>query len=255
MFNYNPFSIMCFSISTFLKSLGVAAFAAIALPLIGQAQDMAIGNVSAGFDYNRANGRIFDVYFDVLNNSDNRADAYTVSLYFVDPNDNTRSYRLRDLRNDNGQNGNTSVQVTIDEHFVANSLNVPPAGSYRLAVLVDPDEELNDPNRNNNSLFISTQGNNLIWDGTSLRLGGFVNLPLLAYPNPAADRLTLQAEPQASPATYTLLDNAGRTLLTGTVPAGQAQFTLDVSTLPAGLYTVQLTTGNARGTQRIAIGH
>jgi hypothetical protein len=61
------------------------------------------------------------------------------------------------------------------------------------------------------------------------------------FPNPVADRLTIRGAARAG--TLRLLDSTGRTLLTGPYQDGKP---LDLSTLPAGLYWLQVDQAPAR---------
>lgn len=61
------------------------------------------------------------------------------------------------------------------------------------------------------------------------------SLEYKVYPNPANTRLTLEAEPGT---TYTLMNQLGQPVLTGTASTGH--HTLSVDSLPRGLYTLQL---------------
>src|SRR5262245_50588837 len=72
--------------------------------------DMAIGNISAGWDtYNSSTGEITNVTFDVLNNENNNPGSFEVKLYLVDPNDYNINYVVWSYTDGDGQSGNTVV--------------------------------------------------------------------------------------------------------------------------------------------------
>ena len=73
-------------------------------------------------------------------------------------------------------------------------------------------------------------------------------LELSAYPNPATDRLTVQARGAAN---YALIDAVGRIAISGDLDSEATQ--LDVSRLPVGTYTLLVTSDHARSTQRVIV--
>ena len=71
-------------------------------------------------------------------------------------------------------------------------------------------------------------------------------------PNPASGSATVELDGNTE-GTLTLTDLFGRTLTTMAVHAGTTAATLDLSSLPAGLYLLQLTTKDAMATRRISV--
>ncbi|UYZ63627.1 RICIN domain-containing protein [Hymenobacter weizhouensis] len=81
-----------------------------------------------------------------------------------------------------------------------------------------------------------------------------VTLPgVVAYPVPARDNLTV-AIPAGSEATVSLLDGAGRTVLTRLVPAGATSTRVPVSQLPAGAYSLRVQRGRLAHRQQVLVG-
>jgi hypothetical protein len=74
--------------------------------------------------------------------------------------------------------------------------------------------------------------------------------PLLLYPNPASDRLYLDALPDA-PVTLTFLDTRGRQVAVRQISAG-SDYT-DISQLPSGLYLVRMQYGQLTLTQKLSV--
>ncbi len=77
--------------------------------------------------------------------------------------------------------------------------------------------------------------------------------PLLLFPNPAADRLTVVLPETTAPAILTLTDALGRVVVRRETPAtalrtGEA---LDLRTLPAGAYALTVAQGDRRTTRRV----
>ena len=71
-------------------------------------------------------------------------------------------------------------------------------------------------------------------------------------PNPASGSATVELDGDTE-GTLTLTDLFGRTLTTMAVHAGTTAASLDLSSLPAGLYLLQLTTKDAMATRRLSV--
>jgi hypothetical protein len=79
--------------------------------------------------------------------------------------------------------------------------------------------------------------------------------PAPAYPNPAAESLTVPLLPGQPAGQLTLLDLAGRQVLAQPVAAGAAQATLAVGAVAAGTYLLRYEVpGQPPGTQRLTVG-
>lgn len=67
--------------------------------------------------------------------------------------------------------------------------------------------------------------------------------------NPVRDQLIFQ-HPQANNASFMIIDYTGKLYLKGSVPSGNIQTSLPVSTLPAGSYVLQFTDGSVQFAQK-----
>lgn len=207
--------------------------------------DLAMGNISAGWNtYNSGTGMITGVYFDVLNNDNGAASSFDVKVYLVDPNDYTISYAVWTYTDSDGQNGNTAVTYdNIDIDF--NATSGIPAGQYRLAVCVDPDNYITETDDNNNCLFISTMGNNLTYSPGSAAIDNATsNGGLTIYPNPATDRINIVQENGWENATVNLLDLSGK--MVRSVNLNLQLTEMDLMGLNAGLYLYQVLDVNGK---------
>lgn len=101
------------------------------------------------------------------------------------------------------------------------------------------------------SSFLSVLGTNspLAAAGSSSRPG------VALYPNPAHGSTTVQLPAQAGPVTLTLLDALGRVVSTClvAVPASGCAYSLDVSGLPVGVYSLRVHVGDAATNYRLAV--
>ena len=77
-------------------------------------------------------------------------------------------------------------------------------------------------------------------------------LPIVAYPNPATDRLTLDltAIPAAEPCAVRVLTLAGQVMRSETLAGGRVQ-EMPLAGLPAGLYLLQVRTAQGSTVQRL----
>jgi hypothetical protein len=201
--------------------------------------DLSIGNVSAGWDtYNSSTGVITGVYFDVLNNENNNPGSFDVKVYLVDPNNSSNSWAVWSYTDGDGQNGNTVVTYdNIDIDF--NNTSGIPAGQYRLAVCVDPDDAITETDDNNNCLYISTMGNNLTYSPGTAGIGNVeVNQGISVYPNPVTGQVNFIQENGLENTRVQILSMSGQVLKTMGLNVQSTQ--MDLSEVPAGLYIYQV---------------
>ncbi|QJX46869.1 T9SS type A sorting domain-containing protein [Hymenobacter taeanensis] len=78
-------------------------------------------------------------------------------------------------------------------------------------------------------------------------------LKVRADTNPLTKRLTVRTN-ASGPTRVELNGTDGRPVITRDIMSGADAVVLDVSTLPAGSYIVQCTSGERRGLKRVAIG-
>lgn len=76
----------------------------------------------------------------------------------------------------------------------------------------------------------------------------FSSITMEALPNPAINELTVSLSQVVEDATLTIIDLTGKRLQTQSLSGDNAQ--LDVSNLPAGMYIINVTNGDASLTQR-----
>ena len=201
--------------------------------------DLAIGNISAGWNtYNSSTGEITGVYFDVLNNENNNPGSFDVKVYLVDPNNSSISYVVWTYTDGDGQGGNTVVTYdNIDIDF--DDTPGIPAGQYRLAVCVDPDNDISETDENNNCLYISTMGNNLTYNPSST---GMVDLsssqPIRIYPNPVTDFMRIDFDATVVEMNFMVMDLSGKIIRSTTLLSSMAG--LDMSGVAPGLYVYQV---------------
>lgn len=76
------------------------------------------------------------------------------------------------------------------------------------------------------------------------------------YPNPSQEILNIQLAQASSVQTeIKLLDQTGKLVLTNVLPKGESNSRIDISTLPSGVYFVQLNAGNQSQMKKILVLH
>lgn len=210
-----------------------------------QSIDLAIGNISAGFNYNSTTGKITGAYFDVLNNGNDACnDPFEVALYLVKPDDYNVSYKIWSYIDQNGQSGNSAVtyeDIDVDLNTVSPAV---PQGCWRLAATVDWNGQITETNENNNSVFISTQGNNLCFTPSSGGVGivEYNNASLVnVYPNPAFNVVTFSTVKSGN---ITVTDISGKIIETLVITGEKTS--LDMSNYETGIYFYQVKDENNR---------
>ncbi len=202
--------------------------------------DMAIGNISAGWNtYNSSTGVITGVYFDVLNNENSNPGSFDVKVYLVDPNDYNITYTVWSYTDGDGQGGNTVVTYdNIDIDF--NNTSGIPGGQYRLAVCVDPDNAISETDENNNCLFISPQGNNLTFNPSTASIdpSGSGHNGVTLYPNPARTLVTFKVDNNWGKTSIQLSDISGKIVKSTELSLSTTD--LDISDLTQGLYIYRI---------------
>ena len=142
--------------------------------------------------------------------------------------------------------------VTVGEGTATLELTIPEStpvadNDYQFQVLLAPPggnwpERLSNIERRDVSV---TTGN------SSVSGAGGPALLARAYPNPTAGFVTLAGLDPTQPTTYEVYATTGRRMLGGRVTTRQPTVGLDLSALPAGLYTVALRQGHKRGVVRV----
>lgn len=199
--------------------------------------DLAIGNISAGWNtYTPSTGLITGVYFDVLNNENDNPGSFDVKVYLVNPTDPNDNYVVWSYTDSDGQNGNTVVTYdNIDIDF--DDTPGIPSGQYRLAVCVDPDNNISETNESNNCLYISTPGNHLTYNAGSVGISDNDNDLITIYPNPASDYILISHHINDNMQLY-ITDVSG-TIVMNTMINNQHSI-IDLSTLKSGIFLYQL---------------
>ena len=217
--------------------IGISLVCALAIGTTN-AQDLAVGNVSAGIDsYNETTGEISDIYFDILNNESDDVDDFRIAIFVVDPDDFSNHYEIHSISKD-GQYGNTVVNYSNIDVNINDTPNIP-AGDYRILVCVDEDDDIFESNEDNNCLYITMPGDDITYTpsvGETSSVDEQTEISLELYPNPTHNTLTVKTTLNES-ALFEIVDLNGKVIVTKQM---SATTTIDISDLQNGLYMYRL---------------
>ncbi len=215
--------------------------------------DLAIGNISAGFDsYNSSTGVITGIYFDALNNENSSVSSFEIGIYLINASNASDQYLIHTI-NSSGQSGNTVVTYSgIDVDI--NATNGIPAGDYRLGVIIDDGDDYSETDENNNGLYITPQGDNLSYTpgGSSAGINESDVSALSVFPNPATENVTISWEnnPFNAVTGLEIHDLNGRLVTSFALENNQATASFGVSDLTPGIYIVALRSATQVSTQK-----
>lgn len=238
-------------LALFLLSLGIQkSFAQV---------DLAIGNLEAGLrTYDKSTGTVTGVYFDALNNENGAAGAFRIALFLVDPTNFDNNYEVYSM-DVAGQSGNTLVEYTkIDVDF--NNTSGIPAGDYRLLVSIDEDNAISETDETNNSLYITTMGNNLEYNPLPLSVNEFNDITPLVdnYPNPASSLTLIKYEFASQPknSAIRIYNVAGSMIEEIVVDGKQGHVEFSVADINAGIYFYSLVAdGKVLAMNKLVVTH
>ncbi len=147
---------------------------------------------------------------------------------------------------DAGENEDESEQVTLPDDLAP--------GDYSFVVIADDRNLIEERNETNNELGIGilTVTTTTAVEGTPTKPG----LRLSTWPNPASETLRLRYDlAETASVRLAVYDVLGREVvtITGGLTSGSHEATLDLSTLPAGRYTVVLDAGGERATAALSV--
>lgn len=126
-----------------------------------------------------------------------------------------------------------------------------PAGAYRIGVYVDANDDIPDSadDPGDNASLADGEFNFTPGGGSSAGIyGGNTLNTLMVFPNPAKEKILISWEQTGSPATIQLHDLNGRLIKTLEAPTNQVS--AETGNLPAGMYTVTVTSANYFGVQK-----
>jgi hypothetical protein len=245
------------------SSLIVGSMIALGMNTANAQVDLAIGNIDAGYAFNETTGTIEDIFFTVVSNENGSASNISVAMYFVPVGatsmDDAILLETTTLPSISGNAARDVENWTINVNEV--QANVPD-GEYRLLAYVDYTKSISETDESNNSMFISTQGNNLKFTRSGGGPTGIAEKDMnvshfAAYPNPVTTGVTVAFTlGNATHGSLKITDISGKEVMS-VVPdntlfsSGKHERELSVERLNAGLYFLTLQTQEGSSTFKL----
>lgn len=129
-----------------------------------------------------------------------------------------------------------------------------PAGAYRIGVYVDANDDIPDSadDPGDNAALADGEFNFTPGGGSSAGISETKTLnTLMVFPNPAKEKILISWENTGSPATIGIHDLNGRLLRT--LETTNCNVSAETSDLPAGMYTVSVTSAEYFGIQKFVL--
>ena len=192
-------------------------------------------------------GLNFSVYADG-SNSDYVTPPFTIKVYIWDGSNPTfvQTYNDAGIYHFGGRD-------YIDQNIDLSSLGLP-AGSYRLGVYVDADDDISSSTDNPDDNAYLAQGNIDYTPGgssASITENEALNT-LMVFPNPVSEKLTVAWENDNSIGAelIEIMDLNGRVVTTMSLESNQTVVNLNVAELSSGVYVVALHSATGKSVQK-----
>lgn len=234
--------------TTFTKLFAGAAF------LIGtlntSAQDLVPG---FNYSYNPpgSDGIITGITIDVCNNESDAASSFYVGMYLYDQ--SSSNYWVIGETNITSLSGNSCITISNWDIDINNANNIP-AGTYRLGIWADSQEEITETDESNNAGLLS--GNiNYTPSAVGLKSSNAAQLFCEAAPNPAVDFATVSFTTRESgKVSITVFNELGQQVFIAAeenITAGKHSYTIDLSSLESGMYFYSVRLNNSVVTRKL----
>ncbi len=217
------------------------------------AQDLAPG-INYSYNPPAADGIITDITVDVVNNDNNSAGSFDVSMYLYDQ--ATTNYWIIGTTNVPSLSGNSLITISNWDIDI-NSTSGIPAGTYRLGVWVDSNEDISEADENDNAGLLSGNINYSPANGIgdhAIEVGS-VN----CFPNPAVNSTTLSFNlTESSDVTIEVFDALGNrveSINNGQLAPGLHLQMINTENYAGGIYFVTITSGETVITRRLSVVH
>jgi hypothetical protein len=236
-----------------MKPKSLLLFVALCGGTMMAAQDIAPG-INYSYNPPAADGIINDIAVDVLNNDNTSAGSFDVSMYLYDQ--STSNYWVIGTTNIPSLSGNSMISITNWDIDINNTSGIP-AGTYRLGIWVDSNDDISESDENNNTGLLS--GNINYTPASSSGIASpVVASSMNCFPNPANAFVTLSfTQVENATVTVTVYDLAGQPVAkpvsNENLMPGQQTIRIETGNLSPGIYFIAVISGDMTVTQRIVI--
>ncbi|CAN5915256.1 hypothetical protein BH11BAC7_BH11BAC7_20360 [soil metagenome] len=235
------------------KLLFMSALVCIGMNL--NATDLAPG---INYQYNPpgSNGIITSIEVDCVENDGSSASSFDISMYLYDQ--ATSAVYVIGTQSVSYISGNGLYTISNWNIDINDNPNVP-AGSYRLGVWVDSNDDISESDENNNVGLLS--GNiNFTPSANGIYANSFLANSLNLFPNPSNENTTVNFTLQEGAAvTLNIFDMTGKLVQVVTdneqMIAGDYSIRVATEELSSGVYFMTLTSGELSVTRRLTVAH
>lgn len=218
-------------------------------------QDLAPG-INYSYNPPAADGIITSISVDVVTNDAVSVGSFDVAMYLYDA--STTNVYVIGTTNVPSLSGYSVITIS-NWNIDINQTPGIPAGTYRLGVWVDSNNDITETDENNNAGLLAGNINytpNASGIATAPLAISFVN----CYPNPANDNATvnfsLTKNSDVSLKIYDLQGNLVETVSDKTqMTPGEYSLNVETAELSSGIYFMTLSTGDGSVTQRLTVAH
>ncbi|HEU4716716.1 MAG TPA: T9SS type A sorting domain-containing protein [Bacteroidia bacterium] len=219
------------------------------------AQDIAPG-INYSYDPPGSDGVIHNITVDVVNNDNTGAGSFDVAMYLYDQ--SSGNHWVIGTTNIPSLSGNSLITISSWDIDINNTPGIP-AGTYRLGIWVDSNDDISETDENNNTGLLA---GNISYNPSASGIASAVVAAssVTCFPNPANVSATftysLTQNTNVSVKLYDITGNLVSTLSDNEQSAaGDHQLTIDTSSLPDGVYFITLSTGEESVVRRVVVSH
>src|SRR5574337_1313176 len=171
------------------------------------AQDLAPG-INYSYNPPGSDGIIHGITVDVVNNDGNNAGAFDVSMYLYDM--SSQNYWVIGTTNMPGLSGNSVNTISNWDIDINNTPGIP-AGTYRLGIWVDSNDDISETDENNNTGLLAGNINYNPSSASGVANISFVESSVNCFPNPADGQTVLHCTTKENAAaTIQVFDMTGK---------------------------------------------
>jgi hypothetical protein len=220
------------------------------------AQDLAPG-INYAYNPPGADGVIHSIEVDVVNNDGTGAGSFDVAMYLYDM--STSNYWVIGSTTINSLSGNSVITISNWDIDINNTPNIP-AGSYRLGVWVDRNDDVSETDENNNTGLLAGTINYTPSSASGISTPTFNAAAVKCTPNPSDENASLVFTlTESALVSVELYDMTGRKVNTVAseepMTAGQHTVKIETQMLPAGIYFWTLRSGELSVTRKMVVSH
>ena len=219
------------------------------------AQDLAPG-INYSYNPPGSNGIITSISVDALENDGVSVGSFDVAMYLYDQ--STTNYWVIGTTNIPSLSGNSVITISNWNIDINNTSGIP-AGTYRLGVWVDSNNDITESDENNNAGLLAGNINytpNASGIATSPLAISFVS----CFPNPANENTTLKFSlANNSDVSIQIFDMTGKLvkIISDKEQMMSGDYSVNISTseLPDGIYFISISTVDGNISKKITVAH